>query len=86
MYKDQIFVLLGHNGAGKTSTISMLTGMQDFTEGKATVFDKNVSTEMQEIRKFMGVCPQHNILYDDLTVREHLELFAVFKGMDSKLI
>ena len=46
MYKDQIFVLLGHNGAGKTSTISMLTGMQDFTEVKATVFDKNVSTEM----------------------------------------
>ena len=42
MYKDQIFVLLGHNGAGKTSTISMLTGMQDFSEGKATVFDKNV--------------------------------------------
>lgn len=42
MYKDQIFVLLGHNGAGKTSTISMLTGMQDFSEGKAIAFDKNV--------------------------------------------
>jgi ATP-binding cassette subfamily A (ABC1) protein 3 len=36
---------------------------------------------MADIRKIMGVCPQHNILFDDLTVREHLELFAVFKGM-----
>lgn len=33
MYKDQIFALLGHNGAGKTSTISMLTGMYEFTSG-----------------------------------------------------
>jgi ATP-binding cassette subfamily A (ABC1) protein 3 len=57
MYKDQIFVLLGHNGAGKTSTISMLTGMQEFTQGAATVFGKDVSTEMLDIRKFMGVCP-----------------------------
>jgi ATP-binding cassette, subfamily A (ABC1), member 3 len=31
----------------------------------------------------MGVCPQHDILFEDLTVREHLELFAVFKGMES---
>ncbi len=36
---------------------------------------------MSEIRKFMGVCPQHDILYDELTVKEHLELFANFKGM-----
>jgi ATP-binding cassette subfamily A (ABC1) protein 3 len=35
---------------------------------------------MEEIRKVMGVCPQFDILYDDLTVKEHLELYAVFKG------
>lgn len=35
----------------------MLTGMQDFTEGEATVFGKNVKTEMEDIRHFMGVCP-----------------------------
>lgn len=32
----------------------------------------------------MGVCPQHDILFDTLTVKEHLELFATFKGMDAK--
>lgn len=38
---------------------------------------------MDNIRHFMGVCPQHNILYDQLTVEEHLQLFGVFKGMTS---
>ena len=75
---------MGHNGAGKTTTLSMLTGMIDLTEGEASVYGKDIKTEIDEIRTIMGVCPQHNILYDYLTVREHLELFAVFKGMDSE--
>ena len=36
---------------------------------------------MESIRKSLGVCPQHDILFGDLTVREHLELFATFKGI-----
>ncbi|KAL4488927.1 hypothetical protein ABPG72_005714 [Tetrahymena utriculariae] len=87
MYNGQIFALLGHNGAGKTSTISMLTGMYEMTDGQAIALGKDVQQEMTDIRTFMGVCPQYDILFDNLTVKEHLELFAVFKGMtDSKLI
>lgn len=62
----------------------MLTGMLEFSADSANAFGKDVATEMDDIRQFMGVCPQHDILFPDLTVREHLELFAVFKGMDSK--
>lgn len=65
MYTDQIFVLLGHNGAGKTTTISMLTGMLDPSDGVIEVFGE---TEVSEIRKVIGVCPQHDTLYDDMTV------------------
>lgn len=61
----------------------MLTGMLEFSAGNARVFGKDVSEDMEEIRKFMGVCPQHDILFPDMTVKEHLELFAVFKGMDT---
>ncbi|KAL4488936.1 hypothetical protein ABPG72_005723 [Tetrahymena utriculariae] len=87
MYNGQIFALLGHNGAGKTSTISMLTGIYEMTDGEAVALGKDVESQMEEIRTFMGVCPQYDILFDDLTVKEHLELFAVFKGMtDSKKI
>ncbi len=57
----------------------MLTGMIEFTSGEGEIFGKNIKTEMDEIRHFMGVCPQHNILFDDLTVKEHLVLFANFK-------
>lgn len=80
MYLNQIFVLLGHNGAGKTSTISILTGLLNYTSGKANIFGKDISTDMESIRQLMGVCPQHDILFDNLTVKEHLELFSTFKG------
>lgn len=79
IYQDQIFVLLGHNGAGKTTTINMLTGMLDPSHGNIEVLGL---TEMEDIRTKIGVCPQHDTLYDDLTVLEHLELFATFKGLE----
>ena len=57
MYSNQIFALLGHNGAGKSTTISILTGLIEKTEGKATVFDADIFEEMSDVREFMGVCP-----------------------------
>ncbi|GAV57854.1 ABC_tran domain-containing protein/ABC2_membrane_3 domain-containing protein [Cephalotus follicularis] len=80
LYENQILALLGHNGAGKSTTISMLVGLLPPTSGDALVFGKNIITDMGEIRKGLGVCPQNDILYPELTVREHLELFAILKG------
>ncbi len=84
MYKDQIFTLLGHNGAGKTTTINMLTGLYSPSEGNARVLDYNITSGMETIRHNMGVCPQHDILYPYLTVREHLELYAELKNVNIK--
>lgn len=72
MYKDHISCLLGHNGAGKTTTISMLTGMIGITKGSASVFGFDVQKDMGDLRKVMGLCPQHDILFPNLTVEEHL--------------
>jgi ATP-binding cassette subfamily A (ABC1) protein 3 len=81
MYEGQIFALLGHNGAGKTTTISMLTGMLGPTAGEMTVNKLKFDTDMEEIRQKLGVCPQHDVLFKELTVTEHLYMFARFKGM-----
>ena len=80
MYQGQIFALLGHNGAGKTTTISMLTGLFEATKGSASVYGVDIFEDMDEMRKILGVCPQHDVLFGYLTPREHLELFAAFKG------
>lgn len=86
MYSGQIFALLGHNGAGKTTTISMLTGLLAPTSGSASVLGKDVFNNMGWLREQLGVCPQHNILFDFLTCREHLELYASFKGVQKDQI
>ncbi|KAL2320738.1 hypothetical protein Fmac_029707 [Flemingia macrophylla] len=82
LYENQILALLGHNGAGKSTTISMLVGLVPPTSGDALVFGKNIISDIDDIRKVLGVCPQHDILFPELTVREHLELFAILKGVE----
>ena len=87
IFEGEIFALLGHNGAGKTTTISMLTGLLPVTSGDMKVKNLLLSANLEEIRKLMGVCPQQNVLYKELTPEEHLYLYSVFKGMtDKKLI
>lgn len=82
MYENQITVLLGHNGAGKTTTMSMLTGILTPTSGTAIVGDHNIRTDMDQVRESLGLCPQHNIIFEELTVREHLYFFSKLKGMN----
>ena len=71
--------MLGHNGAGKTTTINMLTGMLPITSGDAYVFGHSAKYDMSSIREIMGIYPQHDILWDQLTGKEHLQLFAGLK-------
>lgn len=82
LYENQILALLGHNGAGKSTTMSMLVGLVHPTSGDALVFGKNILTDMEEIRQSLGVCPQYDILFPELTVKEHLEIFANIKGVN----
>lgn len=81
MFNNQIFGLLGHNGAGKTTTISMISGLLAKTTGKINIMGMDNSEKEDEIKKVMGICPQTNPLYPELTVSEHLWLYAKIKGM-----
>ncbi|KAG6584634.1 ATP-binding Cassette (ABC) Superfamily [Phytophthora cinnamomi] len=79
LYAGQISALLGHNGAGKTTTISMLTGLIPPTSGDATLYGRSVREDFNELRQIMGICPQHDVLFNELTVEEHLLLFGTMK-------
>lgn len=81
MYEDQITVLLGHNGAGKTTTVSMLIGLITPTSGTAYVSGYNICTQLKNARESLGICPQYNVLFDDLTVKEHIYFFSKLKGV-----
>ena len=64
--------------------ILVLIGMYDATSGQAIYKENNIldETQMKEFRNKLGICPQHDILFPQLTVREHLEMFCYFKGFD----
>ena len=63
----------------------MLTGMLAPTSGYATIGGKDIRTDMQGIRQGIGICLQHDCLFPELTVREHVAFFARIKGMYSKM-
>uniref|UniRef100_A0A8C5AZL8 ABC transporter domain-containing protein n=1 Tax=Gadus morhua TaxID=8049 RepID=A0A8C5AZL8_GADMO len=80
-YENQITSFLGHNGAGKTTTMSILTGLFPPTSGTALIHGLDIHTDMDAIRKHLGMCPQHNVLFNDLTVEEHVYFYARLKGL-----
>lgn len=86
LYEEQITVLLGHNGAGKTTTMNMITGIFPPTKGTAFINGYDIKKQTREARQSMGVCPQHNVLFPKLTVREHLLLYAKLKGVPKETI
>lgn len=61
--------------------MNILTGLYQQTSGEAYIGGLNVKTSIEKIRKQLGMCPQHDILWDDLTAEEHLELFGDMKGV-----
>jgi ATP-binding cassette subfamily A (ABC1) protein 3 len=79
IYDGQITVLLGHNGAGKSTTISMITGLIKPTSGQILVNAIDMVEHTKEARKCIGLCPQHNLLFEELTVYQHLVFFAKLK-------
>ncbi|XP_035822658.1 uncharacterized protein [Zea mays] len=79
--KGQCFGMLGPNGAGKTSFINMMIGLVKPTYGTAYVHGMDLRTEMNEIYTSIGVCPQHDLLWEPLTGREHLMFYGRMKNL-----
>lgn len=83
--ENNIFCLLGPNGAGKTTTINCLTGVLPLTGGDALVHGESLVATggIDRIRASMGVCPQFDILWKELTGMEHMKIYGRLKGLNT---
>ena len=79
--RGEIFGFLGANGAGKTTAMHMLTGLNQPTSGTGHVMGYDIRTEHEQIKKHIGYMSQKFSLYEDLTVSENIRLFAGIYGM-----
>ncbi|NWR66335.1 ABCAA protein, partial [Bucorvus abyssinicus] len=86
IYEGQITALLGHSGAGKTTLLNVLSGLTSPSAGSATIYNYKLSEigDREEIREMIGVCPQFNVQFEVLTVKENLKTFAEIKGIKSR--
>lgn len=79
--KGEIFGFLGANGAGKTTAMHMLTGLNQPTNGTGRVVGFDIRTEYEQIKRHIGYMSQKFSLYNDLTIAENISLFAGIYGM-----
>jgi ABC-2 type transport system ATP-binding protein len=76
-----IFAFLGPNGSGKSTTVKLLTGLLAPTSGEARVTGRVVSADDLELRRRIGILPEDDALFPDLTIWEHLELCGRLYGL-----
>lgn len=84
----ECFALLGVSGAGKTTLFKCLTGVVKPDAGSVTIngFDITRAAGFEQARKMIGYCPQFDAIFEGLTVREHLEIYAALKGIKVELV
>ena len=79
--QGELFALLGVNGAGKSTTIKMLSCLTKPTSGDAFLMDASVCTEQMKVKSIINVSPQETAVAPNLTVRENLEMMCGIYGI-----
>lgn len=82
--KGEFFAFLGINGAGKSTTISIMCGELPRDSGEVYIDGKNIDEQMESIKVKMGVVYQKNVLDDPLTVKDNLKFRAALYGIHGK--
>lgn len=77
----ECFALLGVNGAGKTTTFKSLTNDIDPTSGEISINGLDVKQNFDKVRKLIGYCPQHDCIFELMSVEEHLDYYSRIKGI-----
>ncbi len=80
--QGEIFGMLGPNGAGKTTTVEILEGLRDLDSGDAFVGGLDVTKQPTRVKGMIGVQLQQNAFFDNLNLKETIDLFATLYGSD----
>lgn len=83
--EGEIFGLVGPDGAGKTTTMRLLTGILDPTSGEGWVSGKHILKEAEALRGEIAYMPQRFGLYADLSVMENLNFYADIYGVPEEM-
>jgi len=82
VYQNEIFSILGPNGAGKSTLLNIMVGLIRGSQGDVYYDGMSVNSDLSKIRKDFGVCPQNNVIFDELTVEEHLNIYGGIKNTE----
>jgi ABC-2 type transport system ATP-binding protein len=82
--RGEVFGFLGPNGAGKTTSINMMVGLLDPTDGDVLIEGRSIRDGREHAQRYIGVCPQENILWEKLTCLEQLEFMGVNYGLPAR--
>ncbi len=83
--EGEVFGLLGPNGSGKTTTISCLLSLIDYSRGNIKIFGKDMSARAYDIKKDIGIVLQDVAVFDELSVEENIRYFCSLYIKDKKL-
>ena len=80
----EVFGLLGHNGAGKTTSMRMIIAEEAQTRGKVRIGRHDITSNISPAFALLGYCPQFDAIWKVVTVKEHLQAYAAIRGVDPK--
>ncbi|XP_043645622.1 phospholipid-transporting ATPase ABCA1 [Drosophila teissieri] len=83
-YQDEITVFLGHNDSGKSTIFMLLAGFLQPSAGEITINGYDLTTEQRKARRSMCFCPQHDVLFEKVEARWHLQFYCRLKGLNRK--
>jgi len=84
--KGELLSILGHNGAGKSTLINIIIGLLGTNHGDVYIKGHNTKDSFADLYQQVGICPQFDILWDDLTAAEHLSMYCKLKGIPYDMI
>ena len=83
MFFKKLIFEIRHNGAGKSTTMHILTGLYSATAGTAKINGYDLNADIDQIRESIGFVPQHNVLFDGMSVVNHLYFYARLKNLST---